>query len=68
MVTDYAEITKDIAALGAPPNLADYDALCASWSWDDVVAELDLPGRVVQPRARVHRSPRQRCACGPRSR
>ena len=44
MVTDYAEITKDVAALGAPPNLADYDALRAGWNWDDVIAELDLPG------------------------
>ena len=44
MVTDYAEITKDVATLGAPPNLADYDALCAGWNWDDVIAELDLPG------------------------
>ncbi|MDA1061819.1 MAG: acetate--CoA ligase [Chloroflexi bacterium] len=44
MVARYAEITKDSAALGAPPNLADYEALRASWSWDDIAAELDLPG------------------------
>ena len=44
MVTDYAEIAKDAAALGAPPNLADYEELRANWNWDDIVAELDLPG------------------------
>ncbi|MCY4456294.1 MAG: acetate--CoA ligase [Chloroflexi bacterium] len=44
MVTDYAEIAKDAAAHGAPPNLADYDDLRANWNWDDIVAELDLPG------------------------
>ena len=44
MVTDYAEITKDVGALGAPPNLADYQALRANWNWDDIIAELDLPG------------------------
>ena len=43
MVTDYAEIAKDAASLKAPPNLADYDALRASWDWDDVKDELDLP-------------------------
>ena len=44
MATDYAEIAKDAAALAAPPNLADYEAARAQWSWDDAIAELDLPG------------------------
>ena len=44
MATDYAEIAKDAASLAAPPNLADYEAARASWNWDDVIAELDLPG------------------------
>ena len=44
MATDYAEIAKDAASFAAPPNLADYEAARASWSWDDVIAELDLPG------------------------
>ena len=44
MATDYAEIAKDAASLAAPPNLADYEAARAQWSWDDAIAELDLPG------------------------
>ena len=44
MATDYAEIAKDAAALAEPPNLTDYEAARAQWSWDDAIAELDLPG------------------------
>ena len=44
MATDYAEIAKDAATLAEPPNLADYEAARAQWSWDDAIAELDLPG------------------------
>ena len=44
MVTEYAEILKEAASHGLPPNLADYDSVRESWSWDDVKDELDLPG------------------------
>ncbi len=47
MTTTYEEIAKDIAALKSPPNMPDYEALRASFSWDDVRAELDLPNGVV---------------------
>ena len=47
MVADYAEITKDISALKAPPNLDDYEKIRANWSWDKVREELDLPGGMV---------------------
>jgi acetyl-CoA synthetase len=47
MVTGYAEIAKDINALKAHPNLDDYDAQRASWSWDDMWAELDTPNGLI---------------------
>ena len=43
MPSDYPEIEKDISTLASPPNLADYDRLRQSWSWDAVSQELDLP-------------------------
>jgi len=47
MVSGYAEIDKDINSLKAHPNLDDYDALRASWSWDDMWAELDMPNGLI---------------------
>ena len=47
MVTGYAEIAKDINALKAHPNLDDYDGQRASWSWDDMWAELDTPNGLI---------------------
>jgi acetyl-CoA synthetase len=47
MVSGYAEIEKDINALKAHPNLDDYDAQRASWSWDDMWAELDTPNGLI---------------------
>jgi len=47
MATDYAEIAKDVSALKAPPNLADYADLRSSWNWDDIWAELDTPDGLV---------------------
>jgi acetyl-CoA synthetase len=44
MVMTYEEIAKDVSALKKRPNLEDWAALRASWNWDDVKAELDLPG------------------------
>ena len=47
MTTTYEEIAKDLGTLKAAPNLADYDAMRASFSWDAVRGELDLPNGVV---------------------
>ena len=47
MVTGHAEIAKDINALKAHPNLDDYDAQRAAWSWDDMWAELDTPNGLI---------------------
>ncbi|MFN8638495.1 MAG: AMP-binding protein [Dehalococcoidia bacterium] len=47
MTTTYEEIAKDVSALKAAPNMPDYEALLASFSWDAIRAELDLPGGVV---------------------
>lgn len=42
---DYAMIVKDVARLQPSPNLADYDAVCRSFSWDEARQMLDgLPG------------------------
>jgi acetyl-CoA synthetase len=43
--THWPAITKDIEALAVRPNLVDYDAMRASFSWDAARAALDgLPG------------------------
>ncbi|MBT1001960.1 acetate--CoA ligase [Paenarthrobacter sp. DKR-5] len=43
--TRWPTIHKDPAALAVPPNLADYDAACAAFSWDQARRELSgLPG------------------------
>ena len=47
MTTTYAEIGKDVAALKREPNLRDWAETRASWSWDAVRGELDLPGGLV---------------------
>ena len=47
MVTGYAEIAKEITDLKVPPNLHDYAGQRASWSWDDVWAELDTPDGLI---------------------
>ena len=47
MTMDYPEIAKDVAALKAPPNLADWASQSGSWSWDAVREELELPGGMV---------------------
>jgi acetyl-CoA synthetase len=44
---DYREITKKIEALRIPPNLDDWAGQRQSWSWDQVRAELALPGGMV---------------------
>jgi acetyl-CoA synthetase len=43
MVTSYAEISKSIDDLAKAPNLADWSAMRADWSWDAIAGELDLP-------------------------
>jgi len=47
MTTTYAEIGKDVAVLKREPNLRDWAETRASWSWDAVRGELDLPGGLV---------------------
>ena len=47
MTMTHEEIAKDLAALKAPANMPDYDAMRASWSWDAVRGELDLPNGLV---------------------
>ena len=47
MTMDYPEIAKDLSALKAPPNLADWAGQRASWSWEDIRSELDLPDGLV---------------------
>ena len=43
--TRWPTIVKDPAAAVVPPNLADYDATCAAFTWDDARLALDgLPG------------------------
>ena len=43
--TRWASIPKDVAALGVRPNLVDYEAECAAFSWDEARRALDgLPG------------------------
>ena len=44
MTEHYPEIAKDVSALEVKPHLDDWAKLRQSWRWDDVVAELDLPG------------------------
>jgi len=36
----YQPIDKDLREFAVPPNLRDYDALCASFKWDDVRTEM----------------------------
>ena len=45
--TGYAEIAKDLSSMSVKPNLADWASQRASWSWDSIGAELDLPGGLV---------------------
>lgn len=40
MDTTQAIIRKDLSAAGKPPNLPDYNAACASFSWEAAAAEL----------------------------
>ncbi len=47
MVMDYAAIEKDVANLPVTPNMPDYEALCGSWSWDAIRAELARPDGLV---------------------
>src|SRR5690606_23813565 len=47
MIEGYPEIARDISALKRPPNVADWATQRDSWSWDDVWAELDRPGGLV---------------------
>jgi acetyl-CoA synthetase len=47
MIEGYPEIPKDVAALKAAPNLADWAALRESWSWDAMWAELGRPNGLV---------------------
>lgn len=43
--TRWASIEKDVAAFGVRPNLVDYEAECAVFSWDEARRALDgLPG------------------------
>jgi acetyl-CoA synthetase len=43
MVMDYPEIAKQPGSLPTPPNLGEWSGERASWNWDGVASELDLP-------------------------
>ena len=47
MVMSYPEIAKPTGQGRIVPNLQDYEALRASWSWDAIRGELELPGGLV---------------------
>ena len=47
MVMSYPEIAKPAGQARIAPNLQDYEALRASWSWDAIRGELELPGGLV---------------------
>jgi acetyl-CoA synthetase len=62
--TRWPVIAKDPAALAVTPNLADYDATCASFTWDRARRALDgLPGGALN----IAHEAVDRHAAGPRA-
>ena len=47
MVSTYEEISKDVSALKATPNLLDWAGQRQSWDWDAMWDELDTPDGLV---------------------
>ncbi len=47
MVSTYEEISKDVSALKATPNLLDWAGQRQSWDWDAMWNELDTPDGLV---------------------
>ncbi|MDA1010724.1 MAG: acetate--CoA ligase, partial [Chloroflexi bacterium] len=47
MIEGYPEIARDISTLKRAPNLGDWAAARASFSWHEMWAELDTPGGLI---------------------